>query len=514
VLIGLFLAAASAAGGCSGKTRANVGDPCVNNTDCADQICHLGICGSNNAKDNGSTCRNNGECKSFLCLGSTCAQNSRKAGEACRHGEECQSKACLSLKCSGGNGPDSGVDAALLDAGKSDSVKGDGSPADSNKGADSGAQYLLDKKPIAISTAKDDQQEPAVAYNYTAKKYLVVWTDLRAGKTAPQIYGAIYKADGSLSRAEFSISTATDERSNPAVASDGSNFLVVWQDKRSTKDYDIYGAVVDPTGKVIHKDKIICSVSADQTRPVIDTDGTDYLVVWEDERTSGTTAKDIYGRLVNGSGVVQGAEIEVTKALKDQAVPRIVASGTKTFMVVWTHWISGVNQDIHGVRVDTSGKVLDSSELVFVNHTASQINPALVYDGTDVVALWEDYRWGSTTFMGNKYYSSKGQLGGSFTIIQGKNLMQTPAAAFISIRHILVWTDHRTSPIDSDIYGIGLGINGSYANTPQFVVSAAKGDQQHPAAAHGQGKTALVVWQDRRSSSSWDIYGARVQVTP
>jgi len=91
-----------------------VNQPCVNNTDCADQICHAGICASSSPKDNGGSCTGPGECKSFVCTNGKCAAGVRPLGGNCLHNEECASNKCLSNSCAGGSGADAG------DAGPSD----------------------------------------------------------------------------------------------------------------------------------------------------------------------------------------------------------------------------------------------------------------------------------------------------------------------------------------------------------------------------------------------------------
>ena len=61
----------------------------------------------------------------------------------------------------------------------------------------------------------------------------------------------------------------------PAVAYDGTNFLVVWQDPREDgTQYDIYGARVSPAGTLLHQDlslaeRVLRDIASDTTQAIV-----------------------------------------------------------------------------------------------------------------------------------------------------------------------------------------------------------------------------------------------------
>ena len=97
---------------------------------------------------------------------------------------------------------------------------------------------VLDSVGIPISIAQDNQYNPSVVFGET--DYLVVWEDYRGGS---EIYGARVRGDGVvLDSVGFSITNVSGYQQMPAVAFDGVNYFVVWQDLRSDSSFDIYGA--------------------------------------------------------------------------------------------------------------------------------------------------------------------------------------------------------------------------------------------------------------------------------
>src|SRR5206468_1619647 len=93
----------------------------------------------------------------------------------------------------------------------------------------------------------------------------------------------------------------------PAVASDGTNYLVVWQDAREVNASDIYAARLRQDGNVLEPNGF--PVSADtngQYEPDVAFDGVDFLVVWSQfaQGTPPGYQDDIYGARVSRNGVV------------------------------------------------------------------------------------------------------------------------------------------------------------------------------------------------------------------
>jgi hypothetical protein len=248
---------------------------------------------------------------------------------------------------------------------------------------------VLDPAGIPVSTAADTQTKPAVAWNGT--NFMVVWEDLRSG-SGSDIYGARVSSAGSvLDPAGIPISTAANPQGEPAVTWGLTSFLVVWGDLRSGINYDIYGARVTSAGSVSDPAGIAVSTAANsQSTPAVAFGRNKFLVVWEDTRAG---CCDVYGaRVSDGGSVLDPAGIGVSTAASIQSEPA-VASRNFDFFVVWQDSRSG-NYDIYGAGVGGDGTVAQPAGIPISTGGQHETVPQLDVR-YDFLVAWRDLRFGT-----------------------------------------------------------------------------------------------------------------------
>jgi len=370
---------------------------------------------------------------------------------------------------------------------------------------------VLDTEPFFISDATGTQMSPRVAFDGT--NYLVVWYDSRGGSY--DIYGTRVAQNGAvLNSSGIAISTATDYQYFPNVSFDGTNYMVVWQDQRNG-EYDIYGSRVDQDGIVLDPAGIaISTASEEQNRPSIDFDGNNYFVAWDDYRS--TSAYDIYGSLITPDGtVLNGEGIPISTAADIQSSPSVSFDGTN-YLVTWHDRRDGSNYDIFGARVNHSGVVQDASGIHITNLDVQQVTAAVISYSGQWLTAWRDARNGNY----NDIYGSRISASGTVTdedgiLISASAQMQgKPAAAFDGTNYLVVWQEDRGGGPPFDIYGMRITPGGYYLDTDPIPISTVSGSQEYPAVAFDNDSTYLVVWNDNRSGSGGDdIFGARVTIS-
>jgi len=267
---------------------------------------------------------------------------------------------------------------------------------------------LLTPVPVNLTaTLYTDQTQPAIAWNGT--EYLVTWTDDSSFMDSNlDIRGM--RIDSTLRPIDTTpllICGAADVQQNSWVASNGKNFLVVWEDYRnssSTSNYytDIYDAIVDANGIVTNPMSGVNLVTGDQRNPRAASDGTNYYVVWEDYRNGYSL---IYGAKVSSSGDCTNSSGTAMPATSySQATPDI-CYGNGYYFVTWSDSIY-----ISGCRISASGTITDPSGIRIDTGTTSKKCPSVCWDGSRYEVVWEDYR---SSFVGNAdiYYASVGGTG-------------------------------------------------------------------------------------------------------
>lgn len=131
------------------------------------------------------------------------------------------------------------------------------------------------------------QATPAAAFG--KKVYLVAWSDgsRMLGKETADIYCArVEQGTGkSLDPKGIVVCKAENLQSRPAVAFDGTNFLIAWEDLRNGTDHDIYAARVTEEGKVLDPDGFpVIKRPNNQAWPAVAFAAGNYLVAWMDAR--------------------------------------------------------------------------------------------------------------------------------------------------------------------------------------------------------------------------------------
>ena len=339
------------------------------------------------------------------------------------------------------------------------------------------------------------QSGPAVGFDGT--NHLVVWSDARSG-TGQDLYGArVSKAGVVLGSAPIAISAASGDEVAAAVAFDGTNYLVVWQDSRGSTGRDIYGARVSPDGTVLDPGGIPISTALEhQVEPAVAFDGTSYLVVWEDRRGG---FADVRGARVSPDGAVLATDSVVSGASLHQTQPA-VACATGACLVAWRDGRAG-GPDVYGARV-AGTSVVDPAGLPISRAGSSQGRPAIASDGTGYLVVWNDTRSGTGDVYGTRVSASGEILDASgFAIANGPDAQQAPDVGFEGAYYVVAWHDRRSGTA-FDLYAARVTGGGAVVDPSGFLVGTGTAGVATSVASDGAGRLLVAFERSRRSTPS------------
>lgn len=368
---------------------------------------------------------------------------------------------------------------------------------------------VLDPNGIPIVAANNTQFMPAVASD--GQDFLVAWQDPRNG--SQDILARRVLADGTpLDPEPIQVFVGGGSQTNPSVTFGDENYLVVWDDDRSLY-HDIYANRITPTGQQLDGNGFVISNSGGlQRRPRAAFDGDNFLVVWQDNRNAVTTGEDIYAARVSpDTTVLDPGGIRVSNNPADQTTPS-VSYGGMNFFVVWndTRDDSG---DVFGARVSSSGSVLDSAGIPISQATGDQNNPAVAFGGGAYLVTWTDRRGADQDIYAARVAGSGTVLDpNGFVVCDFVAEQSYPAMVFDGEKFLVGWQDYRDA-VNSDTNIVGAFIDSETAVWPRdgVVISASRpANLEEQAAVAFGAANYLVVWRDLRYGSSVDLWGARV----
>jgi len=373
---------------------------------------------------------------------------------------------------------------------------------------------VLDTSGIPICTVSGGQGPSAIAYDGT--NYLVIWNDARVHSDSSDIYGARLNPQGIvLDTNGFFIGNADNWVSwFISVAFDGTNYLAVWQDYSDTTGFDIYGARVNPSGVVVDTIKIpIARRIGSEDSPCVAFDGMNYLVAWYGAADSIPFAAIFYRRISPAGAMLDSSEKILSIQASSQDYPA-AAWGGSSYFVVWddergNSFENLIMKDLYGIRVSPTGAILDSQSILIASGNYYQIFPAIAFDGTNYLVTYDSGALGIYDIYGVRINQSGVILDTvKIPICVNYFTQRYSTLAFDGANYLSLWQDERNGSSNFDIYGARISPAGTVLDTIPLEICTAPTNQQYPKVTYGT-TNYFAVWQDSRNGSI-NIYGTRI----
>jgi hypothetical protein len=242
---------------------------------------------------------------------------------------------------------------------------------------------------------------------------------------------------------DFVICNASGTQLWPDVAFDGTNYLVVWTDRRSGSYYRVYGSRVTPQGVVLNPNGFAIGPanSKNQYRPSLIFTGTRYLVVWG----YATSPYAVTGRWINTDGSL-GDTIQIAPVTGTYPYNNRIASDGTYFLVVWAEY-NASGAPIRGQLVTSDGTPIGNT---FTVTTSAYYYNSLGcrFDGTNYIVTWASAS-GTRPVYGQKYDTRGDPVGGPFEISNTSNYCYyNDVCPGTNNRYLNVWSERVGSYYD------------------------------------------------------------------
>jgi hypothetical protein len=320
--------------------------------------------------------------------------------------------------------------------------------------------------------------------------------------------------------------TGSQRHSGVAVHDDGS-FVVTWLGHSDAFGQDGFGIVARRFGAddvPLGGEAAVNAFTIDApTADVSARGGGAFVVVWDsgcyvyglpsDECSLDGSGKAVGLRRFDATGAPEGVEeVANVSTLGNQRIPRIDASPTGDFVVVWRSEYAmapGVHYQTVARRFSAAGAPLGGDLIADAGSTTIHRNPDVAVDGAgNFVVVWLDYVYGNYTVsqrvLAQRYDAAGAPVGDEIEVANGDdaNLPAVAAAKAPNGQFVVVWEAH---PESDSYYSTGpqrevRGRRFASDGTPlgaEFAVNTYTTDYQwKPAVASDAAGNFLVTWMD------------------
>ncbi|HET9493057.1 MAG TPA: hypothetical protein VFR15_02385, partial [Chloroflexia bacterium] len=397
---------------------------------------------------------------------------------------------------------------------------------------------LIDSVPIVVSQATWSQTVPQVAWN--GQNWLVVFNTERVSNfsSTVDVLGVRISPDGQvLDTTPIPIDNhPTIDTLWPTVASDGTNWVVVWMDEGNYFELDATrispeGAILDPGGVAIHTPgfpdapynaaitftggqyllvwsgnnrikglrltptlqpvgSVFTITSVPGNFPEVSGNGTDFFVAFQNEYT-------VIGARVAANGqVLDPAGINISGQNGGYPIPDVGWDGTQW----WVTWVPYSNNTM-AARVSTAGQLLDPNGIVV--SATSYVSAIVGRPGGGAFAAWADTRLagGGRWDIFRAPITAGGQPGEQAAVSLGAPSQIRPEIASNGSSYMTVFLSNVSG--QNRIKGQRLDAQGNAIDQEPFLIESGPGLGRPRIAWNGT--LYLVVWSNANA-----IFGKRV----
>lgn len=341
-----------------------------------------------------------------------------------------------------------------------------------------------------IEPAPFGRQAPQVASNGT--DYLVVWTE---GEYGGAVHAARVDRNGAVLDPQ-SLFLGRHSGGSAAVASDGHDYVVAFNCGLAVPSQTCLAHVAAATGNVTR------GATFAGANPAIASNGSGYLVVTQ--QGSSLSGKPITGLAIRPDGSIGGEPF----AIGETAFPIGIASNGRDYLVVWSTY-----SFLDAVLVSDRAVIGERQRFTTFKPAwgPGPFDWSVASDGDGFLVAWQQNRRAAgTSYVTDLRVSSvtsDGRAGEPRTVLAEETF--EPAVAWTGSQYLLTWTHSEPSSAPylwgdapGDVRGLTVDAAGN-ASTPMTV--AARPTRETASASASNGASTLIVWENEHRGDAAQI---------
>jgi len=321
--------------------------------------------------------------------------------------------------------------------------------------------------------------------------YGVVWRDGRDDNN--EIYFAKYNSLGEKVIADLRITNDSASSDYPSIASNGSEFMIVWQDQRFGANPQVMYQRLSAAGTLLGSAGRLTQSAFESRNPVVaySASSDSYGVVWQDNRTGNNQV--FFGEIF-ANGQVISNDIMLTDDTARARTPQITVDAVGSYYVTYSEDRTARSQ-IYVQKITADGAQLIAPVLIS-STTGQAYYPDISYGGS-LGVVWMDNRAGEFQVYFSRLDDNLGVLVPEKTVSTGQNRALSPQLTYSTADQVysLAWVDYKGVG-NSDIYFTRIDAEGN-AIDGQLPIISGFSDSTYPfMVPAGQGQYALS-WNER-----------------
>ena len=304
-----------------------------------------------------------------------------------------------------------------------------------------------------INTVSAQGYDPSLAWDGSG--YGVVWASV-SNYAGVEIYFARLDANGTKIGGDLRLSNGTGQAGNPTIAWNGTEYGVVWSDKRGGVWSQLNFARVSAAGVKIGGDTYITTHAIGHSgSPILLWIGSEYGLFWD---TSAYTSNyEVYFTRLSASGTKLISDTRITfNGIGNTSGLSAVWTGSE-YGVVWGFPVASQPAHVYFQRVSVQGAPIGTPLRLSIV-TASYPSTAIGWTGSAYGVAWMNYQNIATSPLIFVSVSAQGVLQGTPTTLEGTRVVSQPSIVWGNSAFGVLSPDQRSS--GTLIYFSQLGSDG------------------------------------------------------